>query len=179
MIKKILLVLCLAAFTASANAEGVKVGVVNMQNVQKEAKVTKHIAEQQKDYMEDVKDYVEDKEDELKDMQDDLRGKQDVLSREALVKEITKLQEKIREYNNKRVKMIKGVQVSAAKAFQEIQKKYVDDILEKSAKEKGMDVLIAGDNAMAINKDLDITSVVVDKLNDKITKFKIDKPEGF
>lgn len=164
---------------AEENKNFTKVAVINMTKVQKEAKVTRNLSDQQKDYLEEIKETVENKQKSFLEEKKEITNKKDVLSKEALMEKITEYHKKIQKFEQETAQKTQSVQKTFLETLQEVQKKYLDPILEDMAEKKGIDVLVSSDNAKIFNNDLDITEEVIDKLDDKVTKYKMDTPKGF
>lgn len=189
--KKLLLALCLSIgifTTTNANANDLKIGVVNITRIHQESAVMKSLNKQKDSAIETIKKSVAEKrkefekrEAEIKKQEDSLKAKQSILDRDSLIKEAQKIQSEFQKFQMDLIEQDKSTEkkiASVEKAFTEavrtIQDDYFDRIVRKIATNKNFSLVINSQTAIVLDKNLDITTEVIDALNDDIKEMKLN-----
>ena len=98
------------------------------------------------------------------------------------------MQRRVVDYQNKVAKLqrdlterAQSVEMSFQKALNDIQTKHLDPVIEGIIAKKNLSLVIDGRMARTNPNvaNLDITSDVVQALNKKVSKVKMDTPKGF
>ena len=110
-----------------------------------------------------VKKYS-DMEKELKKEEIDLLAKKTVLSREEYTKRSDSLRKKVIDYQSQRRTSLEKITTQRAEARQKLLEK-LDPILKTYIKENDISLIIDKKNVLMGNTDLDITNIIVKKLN--------------
>ena len=190
--KKILFTLCLsfgfAFFNPSAKAEELRIGVVDVAKIHRDASVMKSLNKQKDAAIEAIKKSVAEKrkefekrEAELKKQEDSLKAKQSIMDREALIKEAQKIQTDFQKFqmdlleqDKNTEKRLASVEKAFAEAIKTIQEDYFDRIVRKIGAEKNFSLVLNSQTAVVLDKNLDITTEVIDALNDDIKEMKLN-----
>ena len=101
---------------------------------------------------------------ELKEQEINLKNKKNIISQEAFESEIKELQKKIKTYNEEKNKMVNDLNEFKNKEISNIFIK-IGPILEKYMKEESIDVILNSKNIIIANPKLDITKIIIDKVN--------------
>ena len=111
----------------------------------------------------------------------EIEKSQDVLSREALQRRVVDYQAKVTKLQRELSERAQSIEMSYQKALNEIQTKHLDPIIEGIIDKKNLSLVIDGRMARVGSgaENLDITNEVVGALDKKISKVKMDTPQGF
>lgn len=189
--KKILLALCLYVgifTTTNANADDLKIGVVNITRIHQESAVMKSLNKQKDAAIEEIKKSVAEKrkvfekrEAEIKKQEEELKAKQTVMDRDALIKEAQKIQGEFQKFQMDLIeqdksteKRISLVEKAFTEAVRTVQDDYFDRIVRKIGAEKKFSLVLNSQTAIVMDKNLDITTEVIDALNDDIKEMKLN-----
>lgn len=160
------------AFSANANQEST-VGVVNIDQISKEARVVKNIASQISKKRDRFQKEITKEESKLEKEKDKLDAKKNILSGSALKNEQKKFFRKVEKLKNSASKKDKILK----KAYTESIKKVNDavgEIVSEIALERNLSIVLPSSQVVFSIKGVDITSAVVAKLDKKITKIRVD-----
>lgn len=103
------------------------------------------------------------------------------MSRDALQRRVVDYQNRVTELQRDLTERAQSVELSFQKALNEIQTKHLDPVIEGIIAKKNLSVVIdgrfarIGENAA----NLDITNEVIAALDKKVSKVKMDTPQGF
>ena len=188
--KKILLILCLSLgfFSTNASADDLKIGVVDISKIHREAAVMKSLNKQKDAAIEAIKKNVAEKRKEfekrdadLKKQEESLRAKQSIMDRDAFMKEAEnfrtaaqKFQTDLLDVDKNTEKKITAVEKAFTDAVRTIQDDYFDRIVRKIGAEKKFSLVINSQTAIVMDKNLDITTDVIDALNSDIKEMKLN-----
>ena len=190
--KKILLTLCLSLgfilFNTSVKAEELKIGVVDIARIHKDASVMKSLTKQKDAAIETIKKSVAEKrkefekrEAEIKKQEESLKAKQSIMDRDSLIKEAQKIQAEFQKFqmdlleqDKSTEKKLAAVETALTEAIKTIQDDYFDRIVRKIGTEKKFSLVINSQTTIVLDKNLDITTEVIDALNSDIKEMKLN-----
>lgn len=167
--------------TDAANAADLRIAVIRMDAIQNEAAVLKDLTKQREAYENELRDELTAKQKELETEKSEIEKSQDVLSRDALQRRVVDYQNRVTELQRDLTERAQSVELSFQKALNEIQTKHLDPVIEGIIAKKNLSVVIdgrfarIGENAA----NLDITNEVIAALDKKVSKVKMDTPQGF
>ena len=167
--------------TDAANAADLRIAVVRMDAIQTDAAVLKDLAKQRENYENKLRDELEKKQKELEAEKAEIEKSQDVLSRDALQRRIADYQNRVTELQRDLTERAQSIEISFQKALNEIQTEHLNPIIEGVIAKNNLSMVIdgrftrLGENAL----NLDITNEVISALDKKISKVKMDTPQGF
>ncbi len=165
----------------AANGANLRIAVVRMDAIQTEAAALKDLREQKEKYESKLRDELTKKQNELEKEKAEIEKSQDVLSREALQRRVVDYQNKVTKLQRELTERAQSIEMSYQKALNEIQKDHLDPIIEGTIAKKKLSLVVDGrfarTGADAVN--LDITNEIVKALDKKISKKKMDTPQGF
>ncbi len=111
----------------------------------------------------------------------EIEKSQDVLSRDALQRRIVDYQNRVTELQRDLTERAQSVEIAFQKALNEVQEQHLNPIIEGVIAKKNLSMVIDGRftrlGANATN--LDITEEVISALDKKVSKVKMDTPQGF
>ena len=167
--------------TDAANGENLRIAVIRMDAIQNEAKALADLRAQKESYENKLRDELTKKQKELEEEKAEIEKSQDVLSREALQRRVVDYQNKVTNLQRELTERAQSVEMSFQKALNDIQVKHLDPIIEGVIDKKQLSLVIDGRMARtgANTENLDITSEVIQALDKKVSKAKMDKPQGF
>ncbi len=173
--KKILIILCLSfgAFANNASAKDVSIGVIDITEINKDAKVMTSLNKQKDKKLEEIQKEVEKKKSELSKKEEELKGKQALMDKDAFAKEVRSFQMEIIAYEQGTEKKIAAIEKAYIEALQKIQKNYLNPIVKEIGKDRGFQLVINAQTAIVLDKKLEITEEVIDALNDQIREIKL------
>ena len=158
-----------------------RIAVVRMDEIQNTATALKNLREQKEKYEESLRDELTRDQKALEKEKAEIEKSQDVLSREALQRRIVDYQNKVTKLQRDLTERAQSIEMSYQKALNEMQKEHLDPIIEGIIAKKKLSLVIDGRMARigADATNLDITNEVVQALDKKVSKVKMDKPMGF
>lgn len=167
--------------TDAANAADLRIAVIRMDAIQNDAAVLKDLAAQRKSYEDQLRNELEKKQKELESEKAEIEKSQDVLSRDALQRRIVDYQNRVTELQRDLTERAQSVEIAFQKALNEVQEQHLNPIIEGVIAKKNLSMVIDGRftrlGANATN--LDITEEVISALDKKVSKVKMDTPQGF
>lgn len=167
--------------TDAANAADLRIAVIRMDAIQNDAAVLKDLAAQRKSYEDQLRNELEKKQKELESEKEEIEKSQDVLSRDALQRRIVDYQNRVTELQRDLTERAQSVEIAFQKALNEVQEQHLNPIIEGVIAKKNLSMVIdgrftrLGSNAT----NLDITEEVISALDKKVSKVKMDTPQGF
>lgn len=165
----------------AANGANMRIAVIRMDGIQMDAKVLKNLREQKESYENKLRDELTKRQKDLEAEKKEIEKSQDVLSQEALQRRVVDYQNKVAKLQRDLTERAQSVEASYQKALNEIQTKHLDPIIEGIIDKKNLSLVIDGRMAR-IGKDatnLDITDETIKALDKKVSKIKMEKPQGF
>ena len=167
--------------TDAANAADLRIAVIRMDAIQNDAAVLKDLAAQRKSYEDQLRSELEKKQKKLESEKTEIEKSQDVLSRDALQRRIVDYQNRVTELQRDLTERAQSVEIAFQKALNEVQEQHLNPIIEGVIAKKNLSMVIdgrftrLGSNAT----NLDITEEVISALDKKVSKVKMDTPQGF
>ena len=125
----------------------------------------------QKSFKENQKKFL-DNENALKKEESDLLGQKTILTKEEYQKKSDDLRKKVIDYQSQRRTSLEKITIQRAEARQKLLKK-LDPILKTYIKENDISIVIDSKNVLMANTDLDITNIIVEKLNKELPSLSI------
>ena len=167
--------------TDAANTADLRIAVIRMDAIQTDAAVLKDLAKQRETYENKLRDELEKKQKELEAEKAEIEKSQDVLSRDALQRRIADYQNRVTELQRSLTERAQSIEISFQKALNEVQNEHLNPIIEGVIAKKNLSMVLDGRftrvGANALN--LDITDEVISALDKKVSKVKMDTPQGF
>ena len=161
-----LLVLC-----TYASAEQ-KVAYLDMKFVLNNSKAGKGAQDfLQKSFKENQKKFL-DQENELKKQENDLLKKKAILSKNEYQGKTDELRKKVIDYQSQRRASLDKITNQRAVARQDLLKK-LDPIIISYIEENGISLVIDKKNIIMGNTDLDITNIIIEKLNKELPSLSL------
>ena len=167
--------------TDAVNGAELRIAVVRMDAVQGEAQAIKDLRAQKEKYESQLRDELTRDQKALEKEKAEIEKSQDVLSRDALQRRVVDYQNKVTKLQRDLTERAQSIEMSYQKALNEIQAKHLDPIIEGVIAKKNLALVIDGRMARtgANVENLDITNEIVQALDKKVSKVKMDKPMGF
>ncbi|MCR5506222.1 MAG: OmpH family outer membrane protein [bacterium] len=174
--KKILLasILSTMMFVSSANAkDGMNIGIADVMKINKDAKVMISLNKQKDSKLSAIQTEVNAKRKEFEKKEEELKNKQALMNKEEFIKELQSFQADVLKYDKSTEQKVAGVEKGYVEALKTLQKDYLDRIIRQVGKEKGFDLIINSQTAVAIVDGLDITDAIIDALNSEIKEIEL------
>lgn len=165
----------------AANGANMRIAVIRMDAIQMEAKALKDLRAQRESYENQLREELDKKQKELEKEKKEIEKTQDVLSHEALQRRVVDYQNKITKMQRDLTERAQNIEKSYQKALNDIQTKHLDPVIEGIIAKKKLSLVIDGRMARtgADMQNLDITDETVKALDKKVSKVKMEKPQGF
>ena len=125
----------------------------------------------QKSFQENQKKFL-DRENELKDDENNLLAQKAILTKEEYQKKSDNLRKKVIDYQSQRRSSLEKITTQRGEARQKLLEK-LDPIMKTYIKENDISLIIDRKNILIGNTDLDITNVIVEKLNKELPSLSI------
>jgi len=168
---KIFVVTFLLLIYTNASAEQ-KVAYLDMTFVLNNSKAGKGAQDfLQKSFKENQKIFL-DEENSLKKEESDLLAQKTILSKEEYEKKSNRLRKKVIDYQSQRRTSLEKITTQRAEARQKLIEK-LDPILKTYIEENDISMIIDRKNVLMGNTNLDITSIIVEKLNKEFPSLDI------
>ena len=168
---KIFVVTFLLLIYTNASAEQ-KVAYLDMTFVLNNSKAGKGAQDfLQKSFKENQKIFL-DKENSLKKEESDLLAQKTILTKEEYEKKSNILRKKVIDYQSQRRTSLEKITTQRAEAKQKLIEK-LDPILKTYIEENDISMIIDRKNVLMGNTNLDITSIIVEKLNKEFPSLSI------
>lgn len=174
--KKILFASILSTmfFVSSANAkDGSNIGIADIMKINKNAKVMVSLNKQKDAKLASIQAEVNLKRKDFESKEEELKKKQSLMDKEAFIKELQSFQADVLKYDKSTEQKVGAVEKGYIEALKTIQKDYLDRIIKKVGKDKGFDLIINSQTAVAISDDLDITDDIIKELNEEIKEIEL------
>ena len=164
----------------AAIASDMRIAVIRMDAIQSDAAVLKDLRKQKEAYEEKLRDELTREQKALEKEKTEIEKSQDVLSREALQRRVVDYQNRVAKLQRDLAERAQGIEVAFQKSLNDIQAKHLDPIIEGTIAKKKLSLVIDGRFARmgADAQNLDITDEVINALNKKVSKYKMEKPAG-
>lgn len=167
--------------TDAANAADLRIAVIRMDAIQTDATVLKDLNAQREKYENELRDELESRQKELESEKAEIEKSQDVLSRDALQRRVVDYQNRVTELQRDLTERAQSIEIAFQKALNTVQNEHLNPIIEGIIAKKNLSMVIDGRftriGANATN--LDITNEVISALDKKVSKVKMDTPQGF
>ena len=168
---KIFVVTFLLLIYTNASAEQ-KVAYLDMTFVFNNSKAGKGAQDfLQKSFKENQKIFL-DKENSLKKEESDLLAQKSILTKEEYEKRSNSLRKKVIDYQSQRRTSLEKITTQRAESKQKLIEK-LDPILKTYIEENDISMIIDRKNVLMGNTNLDITSIIVEKLNKEFPSLSI------
>lgn len=165
----------------AANGANLRIAVVRMDAIQADAVALKDLRAQKEKYETELRDELTRDQKALEKEKAEIEKSQDVLSREALQRRVVDYQNKVAKLQRDLTERAQSVEMSYQKALAEVQEKHLDPVIEGIIAKKNLSLVIDGrmSRTGANVANLDITDEVVQALDKKVSKVKMETPKGF
>ncbi len=158
----------------SDNAKGLaSIAVIDMLKINKDAKVMISLNKQKDVALDKIQKEVSEKRKTFESKEEELKAKQSVMDKEAFIKEIQSFQSEVLNYDKQTEQKVAGVEKAYIAALKTIQDDYLYRIVNKIGKDKGYTLVLNAQTAIVLDKNLDITTDVIEALNDEITEIEL------
>ena len=125
----------------------------------------------QKNFQENQKKFL-DMENQLKKEESDLLGKKTILNKEDYKKKTDELRKKVAKYQSERRSTLDQITEQRAEARKTLLTT-LDPILKNYIKENGISLIVDKKTILVGNTDLDITNIIVEKLNKELPSLQL------
>ena len=165
----------------AANGSALRIAVIRMDAIQNEATALADLRKQKETYENKLREELTKEQKALEKEKAEIEKSQDILSRDALQRRVVDYQNKVTKLQRDLTERAQSIEMSYQKALNEMQKEHLDPIIEGIIAKKKLSLVIDGRMARigADATNLDITNEVVQALDKKVSKVKMDKPMGF
>ena len=168
---KIFVVTFLLLIYTHASAEQ-KVAYLDMKFVLNNSKAGKGAQDfLQKSYKDNQKTFLDD-ENSLKKEESDLLAQKAILTKEEYQNKSDSLRKKVIDYQSQRRTSLEKITTQRAEARQKLLEK-LDPILKTYVKENDISLIIDKKNVLMGNTNLDITNIIIEKLNKELPSLSI------
>lgn len=166
-----MLAILLAATPAAA--EGVSFGIVNMNKVMQTAEAAKDALSQLENKRKEYQSQISKEEDSLRKLEKDILKEKEKLSKEEFDKKRIDFEEQVMK-GQKTVQERKRMLDTAFGLTMNNLRKEVAIVVSEVAKEKGLGAVLTDEAVIVASPELDITATVIERINKKMKKMKVD-----
>ena len=150
-----------------------QVAFIDMQYIMNKSLAGQSLKKQLEDVHKKNLDDFKKKEDELKKKEQEVLAKKNILSKEEFQKEISKLRNNVKNYNNDRKEKINSLTKKRLESMEKIINT-LTPILADYSKEKDISMIMDKKNIIIGKTELNITKEILTLLDNKIKKIKIN-----
>ncbi len=167
--------------TDATNGANLRIAVIRMDAIQTDADALSNLRKQKESFEAKLRDELTDRQKELEKEKAEIEKSQDVLSRDALQRRVVDYQNRVTELQRDLTERAQSIESAFQKALNDIQVKHLDPVVEGVIAKKQLSLVIDGRFARVGSdiEGLDITDEVIGALNKKVSKVKMDTPQGF
>lgn len=184
--KKIIILFCLAISLVSsqnANAEPTEskyavVGVVNLLQIQSEAKVYQDIRKKRDTYLEKYKEEIAKKEQEFRKTDQEIAKEYKGGGSDGLDKKKDVFVKQLMDFQSKVQKRRENVGEAFIKATTKVQMEVLAPIIEEVASEKGANIVLNNAQIIFFAPSMDMTAEVLKRLDNKISTAEFPNPDN-
>ncbi|MFD2261272.1 OmpH family outer membrane protein [Lacibacterium aquatile] len=160
---------------AGAGAANVSIGVVDLGEVLGKSTAVKSLREQMEKQAQAAQAEFKKKEDDLRKEEQALNGQRASLSQEQFNEKGRALQAKFVEFQRQVAARRRQLAEGESQSMQPVQKT-IEEILPQVATEKGINLILHRQAVMLNSNDLDLTTTLVTRLNQKMPKATLKLP---
>ncbi len=164
---------------AAAADEGekiiVKIAVLDVDTIRRDASAAKDIRDQINKYRTSFQTAIQKEEEELRNANQELARQRTILSPEAFAAERKKFEDRLAEVQ----RLVQQRKDDLEKSFNDAMRAVNDalnEIVVELANQESLTLIIRRDQTVLVAKALEITPVVLDRLNKKLPKVKVADP---
>ena len=171
----IILTVALAHSVAAAQLPDPKIAVLDYQRVLRESQAGKDIRQQIDRYRKSYQDEIKVKEAKLRKKEDELKRQRAVLASDIFAKRRREFEEEVISLQRQVQDRTRALDQAYEKAMQQLRKPLLP-LVKDLAKQMGYNVVLDHARVLVVLKGMDITDIVVKKLNKKVPTIKVAKP---
>ncbi|MBD5399006.1 OmpH family outer membrane protein [bacterium] len=164
------------ALLISGSSFAGNLGVIDMTKISEKAKVMKSLNGQKDKLLKNIQTTVDSKRKDFEKREAELKAKSSMLSEDAkkdFMNEVANFQRDVMEYDKTTATKVNDIEKAYMEALAKIQKDYLDVVVKKIGKEKGLDLVFNSQTTIIINKDLDITDTVISELDKQVSEIEL------
>jgi Skp family chaperone for outer membrane proteins len=153
-----------------------RIAVVNLQRIRGEGLVYKSIHDQIDKYRQSLQGVIKAEEDELRKADAELARKRTILSPEAFAQERRSFEKRVVEFQRQGQKRQQGLERVQQDALRKAEGEVMKIVHDFTVEHK-LTIVMRAEMALFYASGLDITDIVLERLNAKVPNIKITKPE--
>lgn len=165
----------MAPLTASAQDAPMKVAVLNVDGLRVNATAFKHVQEQLKVMRDKLQAEIKKEEDDLGTSSEALKRQRTILAPDVFAAERRKFEQRVADLQRMVQGRLKNIDQVRAAAIQQIEQAS-NEIVSELAKTEELSMIFKSSNLIFSHNSLDITKVVLDRLNAKLPKLQLKEP---
>jgi Skp family chaperone for outer membrane proteins len=153
----------------------VKLAIIDVETIRSQTAVVKDVRRQIEKFRTTIQAEIKDKEDALREATQELERQRTILSPDAYTEERRKFGVRIEEVQRllqKRKKELESVRGEAMRSIQAA----LTEIVTALANERGLTLILRKSQTILAAKALDITAVVLERLDKRLPSLKVRKP---
>lgn len=158
---------------AGATPIQVKVAIIDMERVTRQAAVTKDIRNQLRDLRSGFQSNIQKEEEELRTANQELARKRSLLSPEAFAEERRKFEQRLMEVQRKIQKRKHELETAQSEGMKKVQDT-VSQIVVDIANQEALTLILRSDQVVFWARALDITGEVLKRLDKKLPALKLE-----
>lgn len=168
--KKLLVILTFFLICEYSHAEN-RIAYININHILNNSLVGKSISKHLNDIKERKLNEFKSIENQLSKKEEDILKKKNIISKEEFNKEVELLRKEILEYKNSKNQFNKKIEKKKITYTKEVLNS-LNPIISKYVEENLIQIVFSKKDIIIAKKELDITSPIMDLLNNKITKIE-------
>lgn len=150
-----------------------RIGIIDIIKINEKSKVMISLNKQKDVQLANLQKEVNEKRKDFEKKEEELKAKQSLMDKEAFIKEIQSFQKEVMTYDKQTEQKVASVEKAYIEALKTIQNDYLNRIVKKIGMEKGFGLVINAQTAIILDKSLDITTDVIDMLNEEVTEIEL------
>ena len=162
------------AATGEATGNSLRIGVLDLNRVNSDARVMRNLTQQRDRELERVRTDMEAKRVEFEGRESDLRARQVVMSAEAFGRDVAQFQREVREAEVAIQRRGEAIERAFLEALRQIQANHMDHIYREVGTRHGFDMLLTSQSAFLINNSLDVTDEIIRALDGRVREMRLE-----
>lgn len=161
---------------AAADSGSLRIGVLDLEEINQKAAVFKSIRSQMEAYSTSFSAAIKSEDDELRNANKELARQRTILSPEAYAEERRKFEKNVTDFQRLVEKRKQSLNAVHAKAVQQAETA-LKKIVAEFAQEKGIALILRKDTIISNHPDMDMTDIVLARLDKALPSVKVPQPE--
>lgn len=161
---------------AQGDPGGLRIGILDLDEINQKAAVFKSIRAQMEQYSATFSAAIKSEDDELRNANKELARQRTILSPEAYAEERRKFEQSVTDFQRQVERRKQGLNAVHAKAVSEAEAA-LRNVIADFAKENSIALVLRSDTIVFYNTAMDMTGIILERLDKAMPSIKVSQPE--